>query len=104
MTYLRSTEETITYVYQWALTIPNAIWWRNFSTSNVAWYTQKSIVTNLYRTSAMAGYPSTNTMEAGQVCNNYGWGITTYLYNASTAPWGIVNISLFRVEVEYTLN
>ena len=103
MSYLRSTEETITYVYQWALTIPNVVTWRNFTTANVAWFTQKSTVTNLYRTSAMAWYPWTNTMEKGQACDKYGNSATTYLYNASTLPWNVVNISTFRVEVTYTL-
>ncbi len=97
------TEETINYFYQWSLTIPNAIAWRNFTISNVAWFRFKSRVTNLYRLSAMAWYPWTNTMEKGQACDKYGNSATTYLYNASTLPWNVVNISTFRVEVTYTL-
>lgn len=104
LTYLRSTEETITYVYQGSLTIPNTIGWRNFTISNVAWYTMKSTVMNLYRLTAMTGYPWTNTMESWQCSNNFWWSSTTYLYNGSTLPWAVINISSFRVEVEYTLN
>lgn len=104
MTYLRSTEETITYVYQGSLTIPNTIGWRNFTIANVAWFSMKTTVMNLYRQTAMTGYPWTNTMEAGQSCPNLWGGTTTYLYNGSTLPWAVINISTFRVEVEYTLN
>lgn len=104
MTYVSSTEETITYSYQWALTIPNTIGRRNFTTSNVAWFSQKSEVTNLYRNSPMTWYPWANTMEAGQVSNNYWASATTYIYNGSILPWNVVTINVFRVHVTYTLN
>lgn len=104
LTYLRSTEETITYFRQWSMTIPNTNGWRLFTISNVAWYTMDSVVKTLYRQSNYVGYPWNNTMEAWQVCNNYAWGATTYMYNQWIAPWNIVNISVMRVEVTYTLN
>lgn len=105
MTYLRSTEETITYFRQWTATIPNVAWRRTCVISNVAWYNTPSIeVKNIYRLSAMAWYPWANTMEAGQSCPNRAWSTTTYFYNASIAPWVVVNISNLRIEATYTLN
>lgn len=103
MTYLRSTDETITYFRQWPATIPNTNNRRLFTISNVAWYSMDSFVKTLYRQSVMAGYPWNNTMEAWQACSNYAWWTTTYLYNQWTLPWGIVNITILRVEVTYTL-
>ena len=105
MTYVRSTDETITYVRQWSATIPNVAWRRTCVISNVAWYNTPSIeVKNIYRLSAMAWYPWANTMEAGQSCPNRAWSSTTYFYNASIAPWVVVNISNLRIEATYTLN
>ena len=104
LTYFNSTEETITYIRQGALTIPNTIARRNYTISSVAGFSMSSRVKNQYRLTAMTGYPGwANAMEHF-ASEDYGWSNTTYLYNWSVLPGAVINIATFRVEVTYTLN
>jgi hypothetical protein len=104
MTYIRSTEETITYrLILTGVVIPNVAWRRLFTPSSVSWYLSKTETKGVYRNTAYAGYPWVNTMEKPAYDNYAGWA-TTYMYSGTWLPGAVISISSMTIEVTYTLN